>query len=118
WISFAELDTSEATVEVMLPTGSWATFTFQANSSASDVNYRHNLTAEKQGPSPGGVTNIVLHYPDGSQAAYSVYDGTDTFYAGLFYRSSRSDPVGNTNSFAYDENFFLTNVTAADGTSF
>jgi RHS repeat-associated protein len=117
WLSFAELDSAESKVDLMLPAGGWATFTFPANSAVSDVNYLHNLTLEKLGPS-GGITNLTLHYTDGSSAIYDVADKSDTSYAGLFYVSKSLDPAGNKTSFAYDGNFFLTNVTAADGASF
>ncbi len=117
WLSFGELSSDESTVDLMLPAGGWATFTFPTGSNTSSVNYRHNLWLEKQGPA-GAVTSLLLHYPDGSQASYATADKSDTSYAGLFYLSSRSDPSGSSLTFAYNTNFYLTNVTAADGTTF
>ena len=120
WLSFAELDDAEATVDLMMPAGGWATFVFPTNSAASSANYRNNTWLEKQGPS-GGVTNLLLHFPDGSIATYGVLDtstaGAEGF-AGLFYLSRMADPAGNATTFAYDSNFYLTTVTAADGTAF
>lgn len=117
WLSFADLDSSEAQVDLMLPAGGWATFDFPTGSSVSDVNYLNNLFLEKLGPS-GAITNLVLHYSDGSQATYATVDTNGTYNATVFYLSSRSDASGNKIRFAYDGNFCLTNVVAADSTSF
>ena len=46
WLSFAELDSSENVVELMLPASGWATFTFSGGTT-SDMNYKHNLTLKK-----------------------------------------------------------------------
>src|SRR5262249_16861818 len=61
WLSFAELASGDATVDLMLPAGGWATFTFPAGSTKSSINYQHNTWLEQFGPS-GGVTNLVLHF--------------------------------------------------------
>jgi YD repeat-containing protein len=120
WLSFAELSSDESTVDLMAPAGGWATFSFPTNSNISSINYRKNLWLEKQGPA-GGITNLILHRPNGSQTAYEVSDPTNAAthgLAGLFYMSSTSDPAGNQTTFAYNTNFYLTNVTAADGATF
>lgn len=120
WFSFAELSADEYKVDLMLPAGGWATFNFPTNSNLSSVNYRHNLILEKTGAS-GSVTNLILHYPDGSETSYSVSD-TNTAqtygYAGLFYMSDKADATGKKITFAYDGSFYLTNATAPDGTTF
>lgn len=116
--SYAELSTDEYKADLLMPGGGWATFNFATNSNISSVNYRHNLTLEKAGPT-GGVTNLILHYPDGSQANYGVSDTSNPYLPGvLFYVSNASDPAGNKTTFSYDANFYLTNVTAADATTF
>jgi YD repeat-containing protein len=117
WLSFAELDNSENTVDLELPGGGRATFTFPSGSSVSDINYRHNNWVEKVG-SAGAITSLILHQPDGSILTYGVHDSTPYGLAGLFYLSSNADPSGDAVTFSYDSNFYLTNVTAADGTSF
>lgn len=120
WLSYAELDDAEATVDLMMPGGGWATFAFPTNSAASTANYRNNTWLEKQGPS-GGVTNLLLHFPDGSVYAYGVLDtntAVEEGFAGLFYLSGLADPAGDSTMFAYDSNFYLTNITAADGPLF
>jgi RHS repeat-associated protein len=116
-LSFAELSTDESTVDLMLPAGGWAAFTFPSGSTRSSVDFLHNYWLEKFGPS-GGITNLILHYPDGSQTSYGVYDKSDTSFGGVFYMTSQTDPFSNTTTFSYDGNFYLTTVTAADGTTF
>src|SRR2546429_206689 len=74
--AYAELDSSDNVADVMLPGKGWATFNFPVGSNSSSVNYRNNLWLEKMGPS-GGVTNLILHYPDGASASYSVLDSSD-----------------------------------------
>jgi hypothetical protein len=70
-LSFAELSTDGYTVDLMLPGGGWAAFTFPTNSTRSTINYQHNLWLEQLGSgSVNTVTNLVLHYPDGSQSSY------------------------------------------------
>ena len=122
WLSFAELDSSENIVDLKLPAGTWATFTFPTNSNTSAINYRNNMWLEKIGTS-SNITSLQLHYPDGPIATYAVSD-TNTplssypVYAGLFYLSSLSDAVGNQTTYSYDTDLYLTNVMAADGTTF
>lgn len=116
-LSFAELSTDGFTVDLMLPAGGWAPFTFAVGSNRSAVNYQHNFWLEKILTS-GAVTSLILHYPDGSQAIYGVYDKSDTSFGGVFYVTSMADPAGNQTTFAYDANFLLTTVTAADGATF
>ncbi|HEV2394899.1 MAG TPA: cysteine peptidase family C39 domain-containing protein, partial [Verrucomicrobiae bacterium] len=117
FFSFVELSSDEYTADLMLPTGAWATFDFASGSSISSINYWHQIYLEKQGPA-GAITNLVLHFPNGSQASYGLEDSSDTSYEGLFYMTQASDASGISTSFAYDQNFYLTNVTAADGTTF
>jgi RHS repeat-associated protein len=116
WLSFAEFNNSENIADLMMPGGGWATFTFPTNSNVSNVNYRHNLSLEKVG-SPGAVTSLILHDLDGSQTTYAVLDNSSPSYH-LFYMSDTSDPPGNKTTFAYDTHFLMTNVTAADATTF
>jgi len=116
WLSFAELDSSKDKVDLMLPGGGWATFNFQSGSSLSDVNYRHNLALEKVGTPT--VTSLVLRYPDGAQTTYGLVDTSDTSFSGLYYMTSSADPSGKSTTYSYDSNFYLTGVTAADGTTF
>jgi YD repeat-containing protein len=101
----------------MLPAGGWAPFTFAVGSTRSSVNYQHNFWLEKILTS-GAVTSLILHYPDGAQATYGVYDKSDTSFGGVFYVTSMADAAGNQTTFSYDLNFHLTTVTAADGTTF
>jgi YD repeat-containing protein len=104
----------------MMPAGGWATFNFPTNSATSSVNYRNDTWLEKQGPT-GGITNLVLHFPNGSTGSYGVLDTTTAVgegFAGLFYLSRMADPAGNATTFTYDTNFYLTTVTAADGATF
>ncbi|SPE60028.1 putative YD repeat protein [Verrucomicrobia bacterium] len=120
WLSFAELADGEAIVELMMPAGGWTTFTFPSNCNASTINFRNNTWLELQGPT-GARTNLVLHNPDGSTLTYGILDSNTAAadgFEGLFYISSQSDPAGNQTTFAYDANFYLTNVTAADGATF
>lgn len=116
-LSFAELATGDATVDLMLPAGGWATFNFPSGSNLSTNNYLHNLVLEKQGPS-GGITNLVLHYQDGSLCSYGSYDKSDPSFAGVFYITSSASPAGNATTFTYDANHLLTTATASDGTTF
>jgi len=120
-MSFAELKNNEITVDLLLPQGGWATFTFPASSSVSDMNYRHNAWLEKVGSS-GNFTSLILHHPDGSGATYGLRnDYFDPSYR-VYYRTEAFDAAGNKTTFTYDTSFTsyfgLTNVTAADGTSF
>jgi YD repeat-containing protein len=117
WLSFAELSAGDATVDLMLPAGGWATFSFPSGSNLSTKNFLHNLVLEKQGPS-GGITNLVLHYPDGSLCNYGVYDKSNPSYNGIFYLTGTANPAGNTTTFSYNSSYYLTTVTAPDGTSF
>ncbi len=122
WLSFAEIDTSENQVEIMLPAGGWATFDFDAGNNWSRLHYRHNLRVQKEGV-PGAITNLILHFDDGSTIAYGLSDlstATNSYvpYGNLFYMTRRTDPSGASINFQYDGNFYLTNVLAADGTSF
>lgn len=129
WCSFAELSLDESTVDLMLPAGGWATFNFPSGSNLSSVNYRHSDILEKVG-SPGSITSLILHHTDGSQDTYGLRDNsTSTAYndSGVFYMTKSADPSGNATSFAYDTSLvnssgftfvLLTNVTAADGTTF
>jgi len=117
WLSFAELSTDGYTVDLLLPQGGWSTFTFASGATYSAMNFRHRLFLEKV--SYGGtVTNLVVHHPDGALTSYGVKDTSDPTYGGLFYLSRQADAAGNTNTFTYTPGFLLTNVTAADGTSF
>jgi RHS repeat-associated protein len=121
-MSFAELSDDEYTVDLLLPQGGWATFTFAAGSAVSEINYRHNAWLEKIGSS-GNFTSLVLHHPDGSGATYGLRDDTfDPSGYRVYYRTDVFDPANNKTTFTYDTNFTgyfgLTNVTAADGTSF
>jgi RHS repeat-associated protein len=119
--SFGELDLTEDTADMMLPGGGWATFIFQSNSSISDINYRHAFTLEKVG-SPGEITSLILHKPDGSYDTYGVHaarTNTATSIASdVYFITASADPAGNSTTFSYDDNLLLTNVTAADGTTF
>lgn len=121
WMSFAELKNDENTVDLLLPQGGWAKFTFPASSSVSAINYRHNAWLEKVG-SAGNITSLILHHPDGSGATYGLRnDYFDPSYR-VYYRTDAFDPANNKTTFTYNTNFTsyfgLTNVTAADGTSF
>ncbi len=122
-LSFADLDSSENTVDLALPQGNWATFNFPPGSSVSSVNYYHNAWLEKVG-SPGAITALILHYPDGSQSTYGVRDDINDPYYRTYYLTARSDPIGNSTTFAYDTShtyssgYLLTTVTAADGATF
>jgi RHS repeat-associated protein len=122
WMSFAELSEDENTVDLLLPQGGWATFTFPSGSSASDVNYRHNAWLERGGSS-GNYTNLILRHPDGSGATYGLRDDrSDPYGYRVYYRTEEFDASGQKTTFTYNTNFTdyfgLTNVTAADGTSF
>jgi hypothetical protein len=120
WFAFAELANGDGTLEVSMPGGGWATFSFQAGSDVSDMEYFRNIWAEKMGPA-GGVTNIVVHVLDGSTYIYGLNDSNTAGaggYAGLFYITKACDPTGVGTAFSYDQNFYLTNVAAADGASF
>jgi hypothetical protein len=122
WLSFAELSSDGYEVDLMLPAGGWALFAFTNSSTVSTVNYQQNLWLEKQGPSagssPAGVTNLVLHYPDGSQTSYGVEDTNFSNITGVFYMTAKTDPMGVSATFAYDANYYLQKVTAADGAYF
>jgi hypothetical protein len=117
WLSFGELSTGDAEVDLMLPAGGWATFDFPSGSTLSTNSFLHNLVLEKQGPS-GGITNLILHYQDGSSLAYGVYDKSDTSYNGIFYMTVSANAASNTTAFAYNTNQYLTTITAVDGTTF
>ncbi|MGI8967159.1 MAG: hypothetical protein ACR2H1_13880, partial [Limisphaerales bacterium] len=116
-LSFAELDSSENLVDLSLPTGGWGTFNFSPSNNVSDVLYRNNTWLEKTG-SPGNITSLILHYPNGAYTTYGVCDTNVMPSYGLFYVSRMADSAGNETTFLYDTNFYLTNVTAADGTTF
>lgn len=122
WLSFADQTSDGSEIDLMLPAGGWVIFDFPANSAYSSLNYRQNLWLEKQGPNagsnPGAVTNLVLHYRDGSQISYGLVDTSDVSLAGIFYMTARTDPTGMSATFSYDSNFYLQTVTSADGTSF
>ena len=123
WMSFAELDNSDLMVDLLLPQGGWATFTFSsASATVSDMNYRQNAWLERAGAS-GNYTSLTLHQPDGSGATYALRDDrSDPSGYRVYYRTDAFDPTGDKTTFAYNTNFTdyygLTNVTAADGTSF
>jgi len=121
WMSYAELSADEYTVDVLLPQGGWATFTFAAGSSVSGMNYRHNAWLEKVG-SEGDYASLILHHLDGSGATYGLRNDFFDPYYRVYYRTEDFDPFGKKTTFTYDTNspyyFGLTNVTAADGTSF
>ena len=118
WLSFAELDDAEATVDLMMPAGGWATFNFPSGSATSSANYRNDTWLEKQG-STGSITNLVLHFPDGSTSTYGVVDTSpQPAFEGIYYLSRMADPAGNATTFTYDSNFYLSTVTTADGASF
>ena len=119
FLSFAELSSDAATVELMLPASGWVTFTFPTNAGVSSIAYRNNLWLEQQGPGTlGSVTNLLLHYPDGSTANYGLYDKSDPSFA-VFYMTTQAGPDGIQTKFAYNNStFYLTNVTAGDGTTF
>jgi RHS repeat-associated protein len=117
WLSFGELSAGDATVDLMLPAGGWATFNFPTGSNLSTNNFLHNLVLEKQGPA-GGITNLVLHLADGSTSSYGVYDKSDSSYNGIFYLTSAANRAGNATTFTYNANYYLTTVTAVDGTTF
>ncbi len=121
WMSFAELSDDENTVDLMLPGGRWATFTFPAGSSISDVQYRHNFWLERVG-SAGNFTSLILHHPDGSGITYALRDDSYDPSFRVYYMSDAFNPSGEKTAFTYDTHysycFALTNVTAADGTAF
>ena len=122
-LSFADMDSSENTVDLMLPAGNWATFSFPTGSSISGVNYRNNTWLEKAGSS-GNVTSLILHYPDGAQSTYGARDDINDPTYRTYYITARSDPAGNSTTFSYDTShtysagYLLTTVTAADGATF
>ncbi|MHB8521579.1 MAG: RHS repeat-associated core domain-containing protein [Limisphaerales bacterium] len=116
-LSFADMDASEATIDLMMPAGNWVTFTFPSGSSVSSVNYYQNTWLEKAGSS-GNITSLILHFTDGSQAIYGLRDDIHTPSYWTYFITSRTDPAGNGTQFSYDANFLLTTVTAADGASF
>jgi hypothetical protein len=117
WLSYCQLESSENTAALKLPEGGWVSFNFPTGSNVSDREYHRNLWAEKFGTS-GDITNIVVHYPDGSQAIYGLRDDTDSAYWWTYHRTELADPTGAILAFTYNGDFLLTNVTAADGVSF
>jgi RHS repeat-associated protein len=121
WLSFIEFSSDGYSASVMLPGGGWNLNTFAANSTVSDVNYGNNIWLEKQGPNaglyPNAVTNLVLHFPDGSLFNYGLVDPIAGL-TGLFFMTSHTDASGASVTFSYDSNYYLTKVTAADGTYF
>jgi RHS repeat-associated protein len=126
-LSYAELDGVQDTVDIAMPNGGWSTFTFTNASGSYDASsfiaYSNNSWVEQVGTTSTGTppTSLVLHLPDGSQCTYGV---CDTAFVGwlpsytIYFVSGMADPAGNTTTFSYDGNFNLTNVAAADGTSF
>jgi YD repeat-containing protein len=122
WMSFAELKDDELKVDLLLPQGGWATFDFASGSSVSDMNYQHNAWLERTG-SNGNYTALILNHADGSGATYGLRDDrSDPYGYRVYYRTDVFDPAGRKTTFTYNTNFTdyfgLTNVTAADGTSF
>ena len=125
WLSFAEFSSDGFEVDVRLPVGGWAMFAFTNSSTYSSINYQHNLWLEKQGPNagstPANVTNLVLHYTDGSQIGYGLEEtniASAPNLTGVFFMTAKTDPMGLSATFSYDTNFYLQTVTAADGTYF
>jgi RHS repeat-associated protein len=116
WLSFAELDVSDGIAEVMLPASGWTTFTFPPSSTNSDTNYKHNGLAS-QLVLGGNPVGLKLQLPDGSSLTYGLKDTRQSSYD-LLYLTAVSDPSGKSVTFTYDLNYYLTGVTAADGTTF
>jgi hypothetical protein len=88
WFSFAELSSDGYLANVMLPGGGWTMCAFTNNSTYSSINYHDNLWLEKQGPNaglyPNSVTNLVLHFRDGSVINYGLEDTTVAGQTGYF----------------------------------
>ena len=83
----------------------------------STMNYMHNTVLQKV-MSGTNVTALILNQVDGSQANYTVVNTNNTSISGVYFLSSVTDPAGHSNIFAYNTNFCLTNLTAADGATF
>ena len=111
WFLFAEPDSTGNTVEVLLPSGGWASFTF-ASGTTTAFDYRNDFQLE-QLFSGGSVIGYRLHFPDGSYGDYS------TNISGIYYVSSLTDYSGNSHTFTYSGTTgLLTTVTMADGVAF
>jgi hypothetical protein len=108
--SYAELDTSQNTAELMLPAGTWTEFDFPTGSSVSSANYYHNMWLEKLYQS-STLIGLRLYEPNGGYAEYT------NLYNGVYFMTGEFDSDGNKTGYSYT-NALLSTVTAADGTTF
>lgn len=114
WFSWAELDSSGNSAEVLLPAGGFALFTF-SGSTNSVVNYRGNWILQKV-MSSGTVASMKLISPSGKVIEYGRKVSPGGYY--LYYMTKEYDQGGNYTLFQYDANDLLTNVVASDSVSF